>query len=251
MKNAVILFFLILMGLASRSWAQFEEDPTDKELTDTFTREELEELDPLKKGTTLKRRNVQTGLFMKDYNTYQDKNRTSFLYHVNNDLTDLTGVQTLEFIYAHRFELAWVEFFGLRTSGRFEEMTDNNPSDGANTLELRESEDQVLAFGASISYRGTWIQDLVNSEKMFTTTAAGLGWYNYTSNERVLSYSGPGLKCDFGLHRRSTQSFHYGLKMSYHLADVKREADFEGETSSQRNQVLSWLTFGFDLSFYF
>lgn len=251
MKNAVLLFFMILMGLASRSWAQVEQNAEDQALTDTFTQEELEEIDSLKQGTVLKRRNVKTGLFMKDYNTYEDKNRTSFIYHVNNDLTALTNIQTLEFNYAHRFELAWVEFFGLRTAGKFAELTDNNPSDGADTDELRDTDDQVLAFGAAISYRSDWVQELVGSDKMFTTTSAGLGWYNYTQNLRVKSYSGPGLKCDFGLHRRSSRSFHYGLKMSYHLADVKRAAEFEGETSSQRNQVLSWLTFGFDLSFYF
>lgn len=242
------------MGLASRSWAQesrVDRNAEDQALTDSFTQEDLEELDSLKQGTVLKRRDVKTGLFLKDYNTYNDKNRTSFLYHLHNDFTSLTDIQTLEFIYAHRFELAWVEFFGLRTVGKFQELTDNNASDGAETQELLETEDQILAFGASISYRGTWIQDLVGSDKMFTTTAAGIGWYNYTQNLRVKSYSGPGLKCDFGLHRRSTRSFHYGLKMSYHLADVRRAQEFEGETSSQRNQVLSWLTFGFDLSFYF
>ncbi|MCF8059372.1 MAG: hypothetical protein K9K67_08750 [Bacteriovoracaceae bacterium] len=248
MKSLSLLFGLLLL---SNTFAQFDGEPSDESLTKTFTQEELEDIDSLKRGTVLKRRDVETGLFLSDYNTDKDANRTSFLYHLNNDLTALTAVQSLEFIYAHRFEHAWVEFFGFRATGNFEELTENNPSEGAVTDELRESEDSVLAFGASLSYRGTWIQDLVNSDKMFTTTAAGIGWYNYTQNLRVKSYSGPGLKCDFGLHRRSSPSFHYGLKMSYHLAHVERSAEFEGETSSQRSQVLSWLSFGIDLSFYF
>lgn len=243
---------LIFLLLSVSSFAQFGDDtPTDENLTKTFTESELEEIDSLKRGTVLKRRDVETGLFLEDYNTDEDKNRTSFLYHLNNDLTDLTGIQTLEFNYAHRFELAWVEFFGLRTTGRFEELTTNNPSEGADSTELRETEDSILAFGASISYRSNWVQELVNSDKMFTTTAAGIGWYNYTQNLRVKSYSGPGLKTDFGLHLRSSRSIHYGMKMSYHLANVKRSAEFDGETSSQRSHTLSWLTFGFDLSFYF
>lgn len=246
-----IILFLTLLFIGQQNYAQFEGSPTDESLTKTFTQDELEEIDSLKRGTVLKRRDVETGLFLEDYNTFNDKNRTSFLYHVNNDLTDLTGVQSIEFIYAHRFELAWVEFFAFRTTGRFEELTENNPSEGADSTDLRETEDSILAFGASISYRSNWIQELVNSDKMFTTTAAGIGWYNYTNNFRVKSYSGPGLKTDFGLHRRSSRSFHYGMKMSYHLAHVKRSAEFEGETSSQRSHVLSWLSFGIDLSFYF
>lgn len=242
---------LSLLFLCASAFAQFEGETTDEGLTKTFTQEELQEIDSLKRGTVLKRRDVETGLFLDDYNTSRDKNRTSFLYHLNNDLTDLTSIQTLEFIYAHRFELAWVEFFAFRTVGLFREITDNNPADGADSVDLQETEDSILAFGASLSYRSNWIQELVNSDKMFTTTAAGIGWYNYTNNTRVKSFSGPGLKTDFGLHRRSSSNFHYGLKMSYHLAHVERQAEFEGETSSQRSQVLSWLTFGFDLSFYF
>lgn len=251
-KIFLILFLVPLLSVPTLAQRQrsFERN-SDEELTTSFTEEDLEEIDNLKRGTVIKRRDVGTGLFLDDYNTDKDRNRTSFLYHLNNDATDLTGIQTLEFIYAYRFELAWVEFFALRTSGRFEEMTDNNPGDGGGSVQLRETDESVLAFGASLSYRGTWIQDLVNSDKMFTTTSAGLGWYNMTENFRVKSYSGPGLKADFGLHRRSSSSIHYGVKMSYHLAHVERSAEFEGETSSQRSLVLSWLSFGFDLSFYF
>jgi len=249
MKNLIVL--LMLLFLHKLAFGQFDSDLSDKELTDTFTQEEIEEIDSLRSGTVIKRRNADTGLFFDDYNTYQDKNRTSFLFHVNNDITDITGIQSLEFIYGHRFELAWLELFALRTQGRFEEFTDNNSNEGADSTELRESDDSVLAFGGSISYRGSWIQELVDSDLMFTTTSAGLGWYTFNQNLRSKTYSGPGMKADFGLHRRSSRSLHYGLKMSYNLAHVKRAQEFEGETSSQRSQVLSWLSFGFDLSFYF
>jgi hypothetical protein len=86
---------------------------------------------------------------------------------------------------------------------------------------------------------------------MFTTTSAGIGYYSFDENFTGQSYGGPGLKTDFGLHRRSSRSVHYGVRMSYHLASVKRAEEVEGETSSQRALTLSWLTFGFDLSFYF
>ncbi len=228
-----------------------QEFGNDDDLTSTFTEDDLAEIDSLKEGAVLKRRDSETGLFMKDYNTDSDQNRLSFLYHVNSDLTALTEVQTFEAIYAHRFNELWFELFGFRTVGEFKDLTANNPYEGAATDELISSSDTVTAFGGSISYRDSWIGHLLDTEKVFTTTAAGIGWYSFNQTFRDKSYSGPGLKADFGVHRRSTRTMHYGIKMSYHLASVKRAAEDETETSSARAHTLTWLTFGFDLSFYF
>jgi hypothetical protein len=249
-----ILFttFLFMMSLMAQGRArQAAEMASDEDLMKTFSQEEVEELDSLKSGSVLQKRDFDTGLFLDDYNTYKDLNRVSFLYHLNNDLTALTNLQTVEFNWAHRFDLAWVEFFFFRTQAKFEELTENNPNEGGITADLLQSDDSVLAGGASISYRGNWVGELFQSDKVFSTISAGLGWYRFSESLRGLTYSGPGLKCDFGVHRRSSRSIHYGMKMSYHLSHTKRAAEFEGESSSARSQVLSWLSLGFDLSFYF
>ncbi len=228
-----------------------QEFGNDEDLTTTFTEDDLEEIDSLKEGAVIKKRDSETGLFMKDYNTDSDQNRLSFLYHVNSDLTALTDVQTFEAIYAHRFNELWFELFGFRTTGNFKDLTANNPAEGAATEDILTSEDTVTAFGGSISYRDSWIGHLLDTEKIFTTTAAGIGWYSFNQTFRDKTYSGPGLKADFGIHRRSTRTMHYGVKMSYHLASIKRASEFDQETSSARAHTLTWLTFGFDLSFYF
>ncbi|MEC7275118.1 MAG: hypothetical protein VXV96_02270 [Bdellovibrionota bacterium] len=248
-KNLLLLFSLLLCVLATK--AQDRLELSDSEMGEAFTEEELKVIDNKERGTVLKRRDIETGIFLKNYNTYDDKNRTSFLYHLNNDISSPTDLTTLEFNYAHRFELAWLELFAFRTSGKFREITDNNPGDFGTSFDLEDTDETLFAFGAAISYRSRWIQDLVNSDKMFTTTSAGIGYYSFDENFTGQSYGGPGLKTDFGLHRRSSRSVHYGVRMSYHLASVKRAEEVEGETSSQRALTLSWLTFGFDLSFYF
>lgn len=250
----MIKLILTLFSLAFFShnlWAQGELKLSDEEMGDAFTEEDLKEIDSLKRGTVLKRRDIETGVFLQDYNTYSDKNRTSFLYHVNNDINSITNITTLEFNYAHKFELAWLELFAIRTTATFNEITDSNPNDfsGGEALDL--TEESLLAFGAGLSYRSSWIQELVNSDKMFTTTAASLGWYSLSENFSGFTYSGPGIKTDFGIHRRSSRSMHYGVRMSYNLASVKRAQETELERSSQRSLTLSWLTVGFDLSFYF
>lgn len=75
-------YFTLLMTLlfVTSTAAQFNGAPTDESLTKTFTLEELEEIDSLKRGTVLKKRDVESGLFLSDYNTEKDANRTSFLY---------------------------------------------------------------------------------------------------------------------------------------------------------------------------
>lgn len=244
--------FLFAISLMAQSADKGDtQSASDEELMKTFNQEEVEELDSLKSGSVLRKRDFDTGLYMEDYNTYNDQNRVSFLYHLNNDLTALTNLQTVEFNWAHRYELAWVEFFFLRTQAKFEELTENNPNEGGSSSDLQQSDDSLIAGGASISYRGNWIGEFFNSDKVFSTTAAGIGWYRLSEAFRGKTYSGPGLKCDFGVHRRTSRNLHYGMKMSYHLAHVKRAAEFEGEVSSARSQLLSWLSFGFDLSFYF
>ncbi len=249
--NKKILLFLCTLSFNASLTLHAQEFGSDDDLTTTFTQDDLAELESFEKGAVLKKRDVDTGLFLKDYNTYNDQNRLSFLYHVNSDLTALTDVQTFEAIYAHRFDELWLELFGFRTSGNFKDLTSNNPYEGAATEDIITSEDTVTAFGSSISYRDNWIGHLFDTDKVFTTTTAGVGWYSFHQTFRDKTYSGPGLKADFGIHRRSTRTMHYGMRMSYNLASVKREAEFDGESSSARAQTLSWLSFGVDLSFYF
>ncbi len=240
---------LTLLLLITPTFAQ--EFGNDEDLTTTFTEEDLQEIDSLKEGAILRKRDADTGLFLSDYNTDADKNRIGFLYHVNSDFTALTDVQTFEAVYAHRFNELWLELFGMRTTGNFKDLTANNTAEGAATEDLLGSSDTVTAFGGSISYRDSWIGHLLDTEKLFTTTTAGVGWYQFHETYRDKTYSGPGLKADFGIHNRATRTMHYGIRMSYNLASVKRAAEEDTETSSARAHTLTWLTFGFDLSFYF
>lgn len=223
----------------------------DEDLNSTFTQEDLEEIDSLNDGVVLKRRNVETGVFLKDYNTDEDVNKLSFLYHINSDPTAPTDIQSLEAIYAYRLKNIWVELFGFQTTGKFKDLTANSGYEGGTSEDLINSDDTVTAFGVSLAYRDNWISNLLGTEKVFTTTSAGIGWYSYNQTLRELTYSGPGLKADFGIHRRSSKTFHYGVKMSYHLASTKRASEEEGESSASRAHTLSWLTFGLDISFYF
>jgi hypothetical protein len=242
-----IKFYLLLLTF---SLPIFSQSTTDDELTKAFSQEELEEIESLRSGTYIKSRNPTTGLYTDNIYTVGDTSRTSLLYHFNHDLASSFDINGFEFIYAYNKESTWYEFSVMRSNVRFGDVAQNNTFLGADSDDLQNSNDNILNINLGLSYRGSWVQNLIKSDRIFTTTAASIGYYILNENFLGQSFSGPGLKTDFGLHRRTGPKMHWGAKMSYHLAPVKRSANFEGESSVNRSLLLSWLTFGVDLSFY-
>jgi hypothetical protein len=204
-------------------------------------------LDDLEDSSTLSYRNEATGVIRDDFSVAFDKQRLNFLYHINNDLASLTDIQTLEANYSYKLESVWLELFVMRVSALYSEVFDTT----AISLEQGQSSDAIQAFGAGISYQGNWIQDFLDSQRIFTTTSVALGYYTYDNALTVQSYTGFGLKTDIGLHVRQSPKFHYGVKMSYNLAPMTRAAEFDGEPSSARSLTASWLSLALDIAFYF
>lgn len=242
MKSAFKVVFLLSFLLFSLStWAQYK----------TFTQEDLRDLESIEEGTNLQKRDSATGIFLQDYSTTSDQSRISFLYHINSDAESAFELTTMEFIYAKKFEFAWLEVFASRTSARFSEITEMNTNIGTDFLDQRESTDSLFSFGAGIMYRSQFMKSLLDTDKVFESTSFSLAYHSFTEEFRAESYKGPGIKADFGIHRRASRGMHYGIKMSYNLAEVKKAAEFDTDTSSDRSLLLTWLSIGFDLSFYF
>jgi hypothetical protein len=59
------------------------------------------------------------------------------------------------------------------------------------------------------------------------------------------------LLASFGIHNRFGANTHIGGKMNYHLMHLTRPEDFEGQTKSARALLLTWVSVGLDLCFYF
>ncbi|MDC1174537.1 hypothetical protein OAT67_04050 [Bacteriovoracaceae bacterium] len=241
MKN-LLQYFMLISLLSTPTYSQPMGDISESD---------LEEIESLKSEANIRRRDLDTGIEMSDYNTSSDQNRASLLYHINHDASSITGVTTFEFNYAHRFEEYWLELTAAKTTAKFNEITKRNTEYSIYGDELSEQSEDLTTIGAGFGLRNNWIQNLIPSPKIFSTTTAFLTYNQFKENFLSQSFSGPGLKADFGIHRRSSDSMHYGGKMSYNLAQVKRKASFDGETSSSRSLLLSWLSFAFDISFYF
>ena len=144
-----------------------------------------------------------------------------------------------------------LELCAALTTGKYREMTRLNASIGGESEEQREESAQNLTFGAGLGYRTRYIRNLIKSDNIFETIAAYLTYNSFSDNFRSESYSGYGIKADFGVHKRMGARSHWGMKMSYNLASVRKGEEFEGEGSAARSLTITWLTFGLDYSFYF
>jgi hypothetical protein len=240
MKNLIILLSFIFLP---QLFAKDSMEHSDAEL------EEMIEDDSAK---LVQIRDIDSGLMVDRHRIKDDRNRISFLFHGNTNLYKIADVTALEFNYAHHFKNYWMEFFYMRTQADFYRIVDEtNSGDLAGSSALDESNDELNIFGVGVSMRGAWIQELINSESIYTHTAANFGYYTLNQNFSNRTYKGPGLKADLGLHVRNSKSMHYGVRTTYHLAHVKRPQAFTDESSSSRSLLLTWMTIGVDLSFYF
>ena len=226
----IFLFFLGVQGLQ----AQIEDI-------------DLDSMETMGEKDELTFRDSETGILNKEFKVSQDESRLSLIYHFNKDAASFTGIQGFEGIFAKKFSGQWFEFYGLIMKARYAEIFTASET----SIEQNESSDNMKAFGVSYAIHDDWCQELLQSKSIFTVTSAGIGYYLYDNQFTNQSFSGLGFKADFGLHYRNSESFHYGFKMSYHLAPMSRSPEFEGESSSARSLTASWLSLALDISLYF
>jgi len=256
MKNIILLLALLLITFSSANAenAVSKVPPTDKELEG--------DLKFIKSGKTkaqksfdealqIKKYDLEKGLSLDSFSTANDGSRISLLYHVNANAMKATGISGFEVEYAMKFDHAWWEFYFAQTTSTFSNITDDNSQFPNNTTaEVDEQNLTTSTFGTGISYRTSLVQTLISSDNVFETVAAYLN-YNKTTSDLGDAYSGLGMKADFGVHYRISESFHWGGKFSYNMAQVKRAEITENETSSAKSLLLQWTTFAIDLSYYF
>ena len=142
-------------------------------------------LEESQKGVAIKKRDLRTGLFLDTYHTQQDQGRLSLIVHGDKSPLPLKDFWAAEISYAHRLQNFWLEVFAQRANARFgqiahplfstEEKEKEQEQEQRLPQELLSNIDTLTFFGAGLVYRGTWIQDLVQSNLVFTSTSASLG----------------------------------------------------------------------------
>ena len=252
MKNLILLLALLVVTLSTANAQTIP--PTDSELEGElkYLRSgKTKEKKSLDEELRIKNYDLERGLSLDSYSTNEDNLRISLMYNINADLMSAMGVTGFEAQVAKKLDHAWWEFYLAQSSATFSEVTtDNAQFPGYTSDEIGEQKLTTLSLGTGLSYRTSLIQTLFNSDNLFETIGAMVS-YNSTKTEIGETYSGPGMKADFGLHFRSSTSFHWGARFNYNMAQVKRSKEVDTESSSSRSLLLQWTTFAIDLSYYF
>jgi hypothetical protein len=255
MRNLILLLALLVITLSTTNAQEAGTlPPTDEELEGElkYLRSgKSKDSKSLDEELKIKNYDLERGVSLDSYSTNQDSLRASFMYNFNADLLDAMGVNGFEFQLAKKLDHAWWEFYVAQSGATFSEIAEDNAQfPGYTPDEIGEQKLTTLSLGTGLSYRTSLIQTLFNSDNLFETVGAMVS-YNSTKTELGESYAGPGMKADFGLHFRTSNSIHWGARFNYNLAQVKRSAEDYTESSSSRSLLLQWTTFAIDLSYYF
>ncbi|GAB4025669.1 MAG: hypothetical protein Fur0010_28730 [Bdellovibrio sp.] len=204
------------------------------------------------KSTVIKERDFETGIFKDEYKTTSDNNTFILGYSLNADLKQSGNIAAFEAIFGHRFDLAWLQFVGMKMSAKFREVAEPNSSMNA-TEEFLNQNGDLIQIGGGISYRSQWTPYLLStgSNRIFETVAAYVTYNTFNEGFTSTDYKGFGVRADFGIHNRVTQMMHVGGKFSYQIINASRAEAFTGESSSERALLLQWMSLGVDVGFYF
>lgn len=160
-----------------------------------------------------------TGVYRDPYSTAQDRHHLSLLLHKYSSLRwQDTG---LEALYSHRLGPVWpqafIEYASIKIDAKKE------------STRIR-----LTGVGVGVMSRSTWVRHMIESDRVFTSTAVFGCYYP--------SHHGIGLRASFGLFWRVSAEMHYGMKFNYQLAQL---------FGIPSRPILTRPSFGVDVGFYF
>lgn len=195
-------------------------------------------------------RDQRTGLAVRDFSTSKDKGRMNASLYTHADLRKANELLGFEVNYASRQSFGWLEFGGSLYRGHFSRITKNNAGLGPGSEELDETASTLLTVSSGLSYRTTYIQHFF-PDNWFETISAALTYQIMQEPHRDQTFRGPGLKTDFGIQKRTSQTNYWGVKASYQISSLQWTDKPDGLSRANRSLIVNWLSIGFELGFYF
>ncbi|GEM_PF-945557 len=192
--------------------------------------------------------------------TGQDRNRLSLAGHVSFDYEHFTAIQGLDFSYMRRADNYSQYWYGLqlfRHQARFDAITQNptasatsSPSSDARNPRPNDAKQSILAGGLGVGYRFKLLLDFFETENMFESVDVFANYIQLNDGYAKQDYTGYGLTTNYGIHKRSSTSFFYGMKFSYNLASVVRPA-VQDERTRERSLTLGWGSIALEIGSFF
>lgn len=179
------------------------------------------------------------------------QNRFSFLAGINPSIQKARDITNFTFSYGKKLENFWLDANVLVTNGSFNKFTTNNPSaTGLTNDQLVNAKSSMTSIGVGAGRESSYAQSLLSFRDVYELMAANLTYNIYKDDTSGKSFTGPGMIAKFSLYKKFSDYFSAGTQFTYNLAVVKRAANNDTEKSSALSLTISYLTVGFDFSFY-
>jgi hypothetical protein len=249
-----ILFLLIPLSL----WAEVL-DLSDEELNP-----DSEEVLVKKPEKYLRNESMiydfNTNLGIKDQRRFTglDRNKFSVAGHLSAEYEHPLDILGLEISYLHRtasYNQIWwgAQFF--RHQSYFDTITQNRststtPNSEGSFIRPGDTKNSIIGIGFGAAYRFKLLLDFFQTEDWFEMVEVFANGLMLDESFVDQSYRGYGLTTNYGIHKRSRTSFFYGIKFSYNVGRVTREA-ITNESSDDRSLALGWLSGAFEIGYFY
>ena len=179
------------------------------------------------------------------------KNKFSFLVGINPSVQKASDIENFTFSYGKKNEDYWIDTNIILTNGVFSKITTNNESaTGVLGPDVNNTKSSLITIGAGIGRESRYIQSLLPFKDLYELMAADLTYNILNEKVSAKTFKGFGMLAKFSLYKKFSDYVSLGTQFTYNLSAVKRSSDNENEGSSARSLTLSYLTIGFDLSFF-
>jgi hypothetical protein len=201
-----------------------------------------------------------TNLVIKDQRRFTgaDRHRVAVGGLLNGNYEQLTDILGGEISYMHRstrYNQIWYGAHFFQQKANFDAITQNRTSNTNSNGEgafQRSSgvKDNVTALGLGVGHRFKLLLDFWQTEDVFENIDVFINAIQLNESFINKQYSGYGLTTNYGIHKRSSNSFFYGAKLSYNIATVARSR-LGTESKSDRSLTLGWLALGLEIGLFY
>ena len=247
-KNALLLtaFFLLFskMAISSSHLPIQRMEREDESLSGKIQEEETELEKGFFHGVGIVETDTETGIDQATFNTKNDDHRYTIGLFLNANPMKATEIMGGEILYGFKFATGGhFELFASMTKANLDAISDQ---DNASTMV-----GSLISGGFGFGLRSTLIQHFIDSKTLFETVSGHLTFSQLSSSSLNGPFVGPGLKAVYGIHQRVGKTIHYGLKVAYDLASLRRPALNSTESTGDRALILTSLTLGLELTLYY
>lgn len=212
----------------------------------------------LEKESLIRDVNEHTGVLGDYYYTRRDNGRLSLAYHTSHDYEKFSKLSTIDIQVMKKFTSYKDQWWGVqlkRVVAQYNALADeldktSTNADADSKYERRDALQSMTILGLGVGYRFNILSEFFNTNRVFEQVMAYGNYIYHLDGKTDNKYRGYGATMEYGIHRRTGESFFVGTKLSYNIASLVRKAKSD-EDKIDRSLVFRWTSIGFEVGYYY